>query len=437
MSSAAAATIGHNSRMVYMSEPQFRLVTTESPFPAMVAGFGAGKTEALVNRAVAMKRRYDACNTAYYMPTFDLIRQIAYPRFEEKLIEYGLPYKLNKSLAVIDVEDCGQIIFRTMDSPSRIIGYEVSDSLVDELDTLKIDDARTVWRKIVARNRQKKPDKKLNTIAVGTTPEGFRFVHETWGKIKSDGSPDLRPGYELIRASTYSNARNLPDGYIQSLLDLYPENLISAYIEGHFVNLTQGSCYAAFDRKQNCSSETLIGPKDGKPGEYLHIGIDFNVGKMAGVVWVIRGADPHSVAEIIGVLDTPAMIKAIKLRFPNHPIIVYPDASGASRKSNNASISDLSLLREAGFSVVANNSNPKVKDRLLAMNVMFAKRRAFVNPVTCPIFCEALEKQSFDKKGEPDKTSGFDHPNDAGGYFISYRYPVARPSSQNVTLAGV
>lgn len=428
-------------RRVFFTAPQLELIKTPFQFPAMVAGFGAGKSEALTARAIGLKRRYVKNNIGYYLPTFDLVRQIAYPRFEEKLSDYRIPYKLNKSLALIDVEGMGQIIFRTMDSPNRIIGYETADSLVDELDTLKVDDARNVWRKIIARNRQKKFDASRNTIAVGTTPEGFRFVYEQWGK---DPEAAALKGYKIIRASTYTNARNLPDGYIQSLLDLYPDNLIAAYLEGEFINLTSGSVYSQYNRMLNGSSERPIGPVEGKPGEYLHVGMDFNVGKMAGIIWVIRVVKigdieiefAHAVAEIIGVLDTPAMIQALKLRFPGHPIIVYPDASGASRKTVKASTSDIALLREAGFGVMANNSNPAVKDRLLSMNIALGKRRALVNVAACPIFAEALEKQAFDKKGEPDKTTGFDHANDAGGYFICYRYPVLRPSSQNVTISG-
>ena len=443
-------------RQVFMSDPQFELVSTAAPYPAFVGGFGSGKTEALTNRALYLKRKYQTCNIGYYLPTFDLVRKIAFPRFEEKLTEYGLPYKLNKTLAEIDIEKCGQIIFRTMDSPSRIIGYEVCDSLVDELDTLKIEDARAVWQKIMSRNRQKKPDGSPNTIAVGTTPEGFRFTHETWGKTKADGTPDVRPGYELIRASTYSNERNLPAGYIQSLLDLYPTNLVTAYIDGNFVNLTSGSCYPSYDRKLNASTETVRPPKNDPEkgyiaGDFLHIGMDFNVGNMSAIVFVTRDTtelgrvkgDPahtfetvHAVAEIMGVLDTPAMVTAIKNRYPNHSIAVYPDASGGARKSNNASTSDLAILSSAGFSVQSNASNPFVKDRLLSMNAKISKRHLLVNVSQCPKFAEALEKQSFDKKGEPDKTSGFDHPNDAGGYFVCYRYPVVRPSSQHIPIAG-
>lgn len=426
--------IGHNGGppLIELTKPQFRLVTTEKQFPAMVAGFGAGKTNALMKRCLRLKFAYPEQDVAYYLPTYDLVRTIAFPRFIEELAAIGMfekeHYTLVQSLTpMIRIYDGGNIILRTMDNPGRIVGYEVADSFIDELDTMKEADAKTAWQKILARNRQKKPDGSKNTIAVGTTPEGFKFVYTRWKKEPPSAE------YELIKASTYSNKRNLPETYIDDLIADYPSNLIAAYLDGEFVNLTSGAVYPEFDRVLNGSSEVI------RLGEALHIGMDFNVGNMSAVVFVQREGDPHAVAELTKLLDTPAMIAALKLRFPSHAIFVYPDASGASRKSNNASVSDIALLQQAGFTVLNNASNPAVKDRVLSMNRMInagGKRRLRVNADACPSFVESLEKQAYDKNGEPDKTSGLDHTNDAGGYFVCYRFPVLGNRVVRVKIAG-
>lgn len=397
-----------------LTGPQFDFVTAPDQFPAFVAGFGSGKTHAAIARALAMKLSYPRQDVAYYLPTYDLVRRIGFPRFCEQLEQMRLRFKTNKADNVIEVQDAGTIIFRTLDTPERIIGYEVADSIADELDTLKEEDARDAWNKIISRNRQKKPDGSLNTVGVATTPEGFRFVYDRWQRNPADG-------YRIIRASTMSNAANLPVGYIESLRSSYPSNLLAAYLDGEFVNLVAGSVYPEFDRKANATAETV------QPGEALHIGMDFNVGRMSAVIHVLRGDLPHAVAERTRVLDTPAMVALIKRDYPSHPIMVYPDASGASRKSNNASESDLAILRAAGFSVRVNAANPRVKDRVLAVNAMIHKdgsRRYRVNPDTCPELVESLEKQAYDKHGEPDKAGGLDHVVDAAGYFIAYRYPI-------------
>jgi len=404
-----------------LTDPQFDFVAAAEPFPCFCGGFGAGKTAAGIVRALEKKLSYPKQNVAYYLPTYDLVRQIGFPRFEEKLSELGVNHKTNRGDNVINVEHCGKIIFRTLDQPSRIVGYEVADSIVDELDTLKQADASEAWNKIIARNRQKKPDKSINTVGVATTPEGFRFVYLRWKR-------DVRPGYRLIKASTYSNARNLPAGYIQSLRDTYPANLLSAYLHGEFVNLTVGSVYAEFSRELNGTFESI------QPSETLHVGMDFNVGRMAAVVHVLRKDDPFALDEVVDVLDTPAMVAELTKRYrqkgKEHSVMVYPDSSGKARKSNNASESDLAILRQAGFTVCVNSTNPAIKDRVLAMNAVIHKegeRRYHVNSDKCPHYVECLEKQPYDAHGDPDKSGGLDHLPDAGGYFIAYRYPIRRP----------
>jgi hypothetical protein len=50
-----------------------------------------------------------------------------------------------------------------------------------------------------------------------------------------------------------------------------------------------------------------------------------------------------------------------------------------------------------------------------------------VNDVQCPETARCLEQQAYDKNGEPDKQTGFDHQNDATGYPIAYEFPVVKP----------
>lgn len=402
-----------------LTESQRLFARSKFRFPAFVGGFGSGKTFAGVTRAISLKSQCIGQDIAYYLPTYPLVRDIAFPRFSELLDQFKIRHTLNKTAAYIDIPDYkGQIKFRTMDSPERIVGYEVAHSILDELDTLPTAKANDVWIKVLARNRQKCAIG--NTIAVATTPEGFRFVWQRWVR-------DATPDYRIYRARTMDNP-NLPDGYVDSLRNSYPQNLLSAYLDGEFVNLTSGSVYTNYDRGLNHTNDVV-----GK-GDVLHVGMDFNVTKMAAVIHVLRNGKPRAVAERVNVFDTPDMIALLKRDFPEHQIFVYPDASGGNRKSVSASQSDLSLLRQAKFHVCVNLSNPAVKDRILSMNQMLGQREYLVNPDTCPSYVEGLEKQAYTANGEPDKTAGFDHAIDAGGYFITYKFPVVRRTAQTTQL---
>lgn len=168
--------------------------------------------------------------------------------------------------------------------------------------------------------------------------------------------------------------------------------------------------------------------------------MDFNVGKMSAIVHVKRLGLPHAVDEIVNGYDTPDMIRRLKEQFwlyadgqylPTREIRIYPDASGDGRRSVNASTTDLALLKQAGFAVIAPAANPPVKDRINSMNAMFRNaegvRRYRVNVDRCPAYADGLEQQVWAANGEPDKTQDSDHDNDAGGYFIHKEYPIIKP----------
>lgn len=410
-----------------LTEPQEDFVFSEAIHPAMVAGYGAGKSQAGVIRILLQALKYPKMSFGFVEPTYDLIRLIAFPRFEEILNDFGIDYKLNRSDATLTLANGAMIIFRSADNPERLVGFEIADCVIDEADTLRLQQAQTVWTKLLGRIRQAKPDGMPNTLAAVSTPEGFGFMYEMWGKEK-------REGYELIKAPTMSNPY-LPDGYIDQLRATYSSSQLSAYLDGEFVNLNAGSVYPEFSRAENASSEQI------KTGDTLHIGMDFNVTNCSLVIHVVRDNDtPHAVKEFTGIFDTPSAARILKERYPNHKIMVYPDASGNSRKSNNASESDHSILRAAGFQVLSNNRNPFVKDRVLSFNNMIhnqGERRYFVNPSECPSLIESLEKQAYDKNGEPDKQGGLDHVVDAAGYFIAYRYPLVNYKAQQAQIIGI
>jgi hypothetical protein len=124
------------------------------------------------------------------------------------------------------------------------------------------------------------------------------------------------------------------------------------------------------------------------------------------------------------------MIVELKERFKDHSIRVYPDASGGSRKTVNASISDISLLESAGFAVYANKSNPLVKDRIMASNKAFSDGAVMVNDRLCPEYAKCLEQLPYDDNGSPDKKSNLDHLPDAGTYPIAFEMPIVKPVSQ-------
>ncbi|WP_445405090.1 terminase large subunit domain-containing protein [Acinetobacter vivianii] len=360
----------------------------------------------------------------YFAPTYPQIRDIFFPTIDEVAFDWGLKTKVYETNKEVDIYYGRQyrttIICRSMEKPATIVGFKIGHALIDELDVMAMLKAQQSWRKIIARMRYKQAGL-LNGIDVATTPEGFKFTYEQFVK-EANSTPAKRALYGMIQASTYDNEANLPDDYISSLYESYPPQLISAYLKGQFVNLTSGAVYPDFDRVLNHTDEEI------NPNEPLLIGMDFNVLKMAAVVYVIREGHPRALDELVGVRDTPTMCHLIKERFPEHDITVIPDASGQATSSKGFSESDHAILKRNGFKVEVNGVNPGIKDRINAVNAQIlnaeGERTLKVNTNKCPNFTATLEQQIYDSFGMPDKSAGLDHVGDAGGYPIAKRFPI-------------
>ncbi len=420
---------------VDLTEPQTDFFTSEAAYTAAVAGFGSGKTIAAWMRLLATKMRYPSIDLAYYAPTYALIRDIFYPYVEADLDKLRIPYHINKQENILHIQGYGQVFCRTMDNPELIVGYQVGDAFLDEFDVLDKEKAIRVIRKVKARMRQHFPDKKKHQMFISTTPEGFKATYELFKKNPLEDS-------SLVQMSTHSNAHNLPDDYIQGLYDMYPEQLIEAYINGEFVNLVSGGCFPKFSREQNgCNTEI-------QDNDHLYIGQDFNVGKQSSVIYVKREEfvageripQLHAADEIMQAFDTEETIQIIKERYPKHKITMVPDASGKARSSSSGSTTDFTLLREAKFKIDTPTANPLVKDRIISTNAAIRNSKGVikfkVNVDRCPDFTAAMEQIVFNKNGQMDKAHDLDHPVDAGTYPIDRYFPVRKVQAAQVQVIG-
>lgn len=398
-------------------------------YALFTGGYGSGKSHVLSIAAFLDALHSPNAVIGIYEPNYALVRDVAMNYIQSLLDQHHIKYTVNKNESKITTESnqIGNFRFFSMDNPDSLVGYETYTAHVDEIDTIDQDKADRLWNMIIARTRQWPKDlpeayltynetsqrlEPRNKVCAYSTPEGFKFTYKTWGKSKNEQ-------YQFLQARTDQNPF-VPQAYIDNLRAKYDGPLIDAYLEGKWVNLTSGSVYYAYDAKMHNSTETI------RPGESLHIGMDFNVGNMCASIFVPRkgGQEWHQVAEIHGLLDVPDIIQYIheKWQSKGHTINVYPDASSRHRAAQNASDTTLKQLQAAGFRVVKNNlKNPQVVDRVACVNNAFAKSKLFVNALECPNQVECLTQQAYDKMGKPEKGTGFDDTNDAFGYFVFKR----------------
>ena len=480
---------------VDLTKPQAEFFSSKAKATAAVSGFGSGKTQATLYRLASTMMEYPGADMLYAAPTTVLIRDILWPKVHELFPQIGLDYTINKSEGIVHVHGLGKIFCRSMDSPERLVGFEVLDAFLDELDILATDKGLDVFRKCKARMRQKvlhpslrsiqqfknskrkltKKFKKLrkqlyqadpeliskkgykkNQMFVSTTPEGFKATYELFKNNPISSS-------RLVEMSTYSNAHNLPDDYIDDLLESYPPALIKAYLLGKFVNLASDPVWTGYNTEFNNAPN--IEPDAMKP---LIIGMDFNVGRGCAVVYqwhelpIGHPNNPTStpfcpetlktpwrvlvaVKEVVNTMDTPETLITLDEYFPKTVFqkerIVFPDASGKSRKSVNATISDLTLVRDAGYQIKKPNKNSNIKDRVASSNAAYynakGETKVYVNKANCPAYNDGLVQQTYNKNGLPNKgEKKGDDITDAGTYPLDYLFPIKRRRIFTEALGG-
>jgi len=383
---------------------------TSTQILGISAGYGAGKTRALCAKAVMLAAVNQGFIGAVMEPTGPLIRDIWQNDFDDFLDAYEIPYTFRASplpeyMLHLPGGDT-KILCRSFENWSRIIGLNLAWVLADEIDTVAPNIANKAFPKILGRLRAGN----VRQFAAASTPEGFRWMWNTFGSDEAKARPDRH----LIKMRTADNP-HLPPDFIERLEANYDPSLLRAYLDGEFVNLTTGQVYDRFDRAKHVVTEL---PDTSR--EPLRIGVDFNVGNMSAVIAVRMGGSLLVIDEISGAHDTDALAQEVVRRYPERRIYAYPDASGGNR-STNATQTDIAILETYGMSNQSPRANPPVRDRVAAVQALLENGKGQVRLQvleTCKRTIECLELQSYNDKGEPDKDAGFDHMNDALGYLV-------------------
>ena len=374
------------------------------------AGYGAGKTRALCAKAVMLAAANQGFIGAVMEPTGPLIRDIWQNDFEQFLEAYEIPYTFRASplpeyMLHLPGGDT-KILCRSFENWSRIIGLNLAWVLADEIDTVTPSIANKAFPKILGRLRSGN----VRQFGAASTPEGFRWMWTTFGSEQAKDRDDRK----LIKMRSSDNP-HLPPDFIERLEANYDPNLLKAYLEGEFVNLTTGVIYDRFDRTKH-----VVSSLPNTEREPLRIGVDFNVGNMSAIIGVKLGSSLLVIDEISGAHDTDALAQQIKARYPDRRIYIYPDASGGNR-STNASQTDIQILESYGMSNQSPRANPPVRDRVAAVQALLENGKGQVRlqvSHTCKRLIECLELQCYTEKGDPDKDAGHDHMNDALGYLV-------------------
>jgi hypothetical protein len=381
----------------------------------LVGGYGSGKTLIGAKWIVSMALENAPCLVAAVSPTYKVARKTTIQSIRE-LLEgkqriYGRRkfwWSFNKNEHEFTIRFHGRVASITVysgENPLSLRGPNLAAAWIDE----PFIQDEEVFYQMLARIRH--PQAKELALALTGTPEQLN-----WGYDLCVGELEEEIDVGFVRASTRENIALSPD-YVARLEGAYSEKMARAFIEGHFVNLSEGQVFYSFDPLENVAR--IRRPEGAKLGA----GMDFNVNPMASTVYWQNGNHIHFFYEKeMPNADTELMCQHLRAKFWKQGLRdIIPDASGNRRQTNApGGKSDFHYIRQAGFKVNAPSKNPLIRDRYNAVNGKLKPRRGRIT-LTIDPSCKKLIKYLSIYSHE------LKHKQEAQSHLIdSFSYPIAR-----------
>lgn len=407
---------------------------TEIPYVFLIGGFGAGKSMTDVMLCLFLYSCYakspEPITIGILGVTIKLLKQTVIADLERVFDAAGIPYRDNSQAGTLTV---GQItfVYLAMQNPDDIYAFNFHAAICDEIDEVPADRVKKIVTAIQERCRAMIPastNGKMQArepfIFFSTTAQGLGGTFMLVEEFRKNKVP-----YAVIRARTQDNPYLAP-GQLKLLRKLYTEDEARAFLDGEFVNLSQGRCYPEFDPAKHIYMPFPIKEgikhveEDGRVwfegGDIIYVGQDFNAGYNAAVVMVQRGGNIHVVTghhwDWVGQ-------GAVKLRqqYPNNRIVLIPDANGKEIMSGFTE-----EFEEQNIEIFWNNVNPSILERITAVNKAFRFGQLYIHQAnekndSMDKITMCLQTRDFDDTGKPRKGKGpnaLDHWGDAMEYGV-------------------
>lgn len=348
-------------------------------------------------------------------PTYRQAEQIAWEKLKAMVPREYIRSKDEGDLSMI-LRNNSSIALRGADNPDSLRGPGLDLVIPDEAAFQK----HEAWTEVM---RPALSDKMGRALFI-STPSGYNWFYDLYCLAKT------REDWATFQFTTLEGG-NVPASEIEAARAELDEKTFRQEYEASFEALS-GRVYYAYDRDQNVGTFQ----DDGKSP--VLVGMDFNVNPMSAV-FATRAADQlHFLGEhLIPNGNTEDMARSIKTRFPNRKIIVYPDPTGNARKTSApVGQTDFTILREAGFTVLAPSHPYAVADKINTVNAAMKNaaglRRVFLDLSKCPQLAKAFDGLTYrEGTSEPDKTLGLDHVTDAAAYLILWELPMQIHSARS------
>ena len=390
-----------------LTNPQKKVINNKARFRVLISGRRFGKTFLAINE-LARFARFPNKKVWYIAPSYRQAKSICWVDLKDRVIKHKWDLKINDSDLSILLKNNSSISLRGADNEQSLRGVGLDFLVIDEFQDVK----PYAWHEVL---RPTLSDTQGHALFCGT-PKGYNWAYDMYVKGTRDND------WKSFKYTTLEGGLVKQNEIEQAKDDLDERTFQQEYLAS-FVNYA-GLIYYNFDRNKN-----IINNYD-FTGDTIHIGMDFNIDPMCATIGQIKDNNVYIFDEIqIWSSNTNEMVEEIKRRYKQKTII-YPDPSARQRKTSAGGFTDIAILKNAGFEVRSRSAHPLVRDRINAVNTKLKNANGMsslfiVN--SCRNLIKSVERQVYKENTHvPDKESGYDHFNDALGYFIEYVYPLRR-----------
>ena len=414
----SGADLGHHADLIEstFTAPQRQVYEAGTRFRMLCCGRRFGKTYLSIGQLLVWAMRKPGGLFWYVTSTYKAAKRIAWATLREMAPPH-LVAQVNHTELSLKLVNGATISLMGADSPDSLRGSSLSGCVIDEAAYVNI----RVWQEVV---RPSLSDQQGPCWHI-TTPAGYNHYYELWTATEGD------PTWARFSFTTLEGGQVPPEEIEAAKRDMDARTFRQEYLAS-FESMA-GRVFPDFadDNISDICADT---------GAEILVGLDFNVSIMSGVLCSLVG-DTLSVWDEIAMpnSNTAEVCDLLHRRFIGRRVLVYPDPTGAARKTSSAGATDHGILREHGFAVVAPNAPWSVKDRLQATNYLIRNAqgqiRLRVHP-RCRNLIKGLRGVTY-KVGTDDwivdKAPGLEHWCDALGYLILSACNPAQPFKAGTT----
>lgn len=413
-------------KLTFKQNQAVSLLSSEAKHILLFGGSRSGKTYSLVrsiiirackakSRHVILRLNFNHAKTSIWLDTLPKVLKTSFP---------DLPIQWNKTDYFITLPNGSEIWIAGLDDEKRIekiLGKEYSTIYFNECSQIGYTQVQIALTRLAEKSDLKK---KVYYDANPPTKRHWTYWLFVKGIHPETGIELDKDSYASMLMNPQDNLDNIDEDYV-SLLNSLDEKQRKRFLLGEFNDDSDGSAYYAFNRDLNVQEfDTAF-----RSGS-IRIGMDFNVMPMTAVIG-------YYVNKKFYIWDETFLENSDTFKMCDHLIkhnyigVVYPDSTGANRKTSGKS--DHLILKDNGF-VINFTRNPFVTDRVNNLNRLLRDGKIIIHP-RCKKLINDLEKVTWKNDELDQKTDKMlTHISDALGYLCWSLDPLSGPQAQSRSI---